>query len=165
MIFYWFLYVRYITETRKLKLKDWINTRGEKLWKLNIVESRAISRGNRWGKWSNFIPILILSFRTLAGSADFYGLNFYTHNIVKATAAWPTCANDAQSVNCDKAGFSNFKCSSWKDSGSNWLKVAPWGFRYTLRWISQEYDSPEIFVTENGFSTRDTIEGSQNSSG
>ena len=77
-------------------------------------------------------------------------------SIVRATEKWPSCEPNQHSVSCDKAGFDNFKCSTWKDSGSSWLKMAPWGFRYTLRWIAQEYNNPEIFVTENGFSTRDT---------
>ena len=41
---------------------------------------------------------------------------------------------------------------TWYGSGSDWLKVTPWGIRKSLQWIDNEYDHPKIYVTENGFS-------------
>lgn len=41
-----------------------------------------------------------------------------------------------------------------------WLpfQVVPDGFLQILRWIKDEYDSPEIIVTENGFSDYGGVE-------
>ena len=46
----------------------------------------------------------------------------------------------------------NLQENSWYGSGSNWLKITPWGIRKSLQWIDKEYNHPKIYVTENGFS-------------
>lgn len=38
------------------------------------------------------------------------------------------------------------------------LQVVPAGFRSVLKWIKEEYNDPEIIVTENGFSDLGEIE-------
>lgn len=38
------------------------------------------------------------------------------------------------------------------DVKNSLFKVVPDGFLQTLKWIKEEYDDPEIMVTENGFS-------------
>lgn len=40
---------------------------------------------------------------------------------------------------------------SWAGSAAPWLKVVPWGFRKLLKWIKDQYDDPEIIITENGY--------------
>ena len=35
--------------------------------------------------------------------------------------------------------------------GTPWLKNVPWGLRKALVWIKENYNDPEIIVTENGF--------------
>ena len=39
-------------------------------------------------------------------------------------------------------------------SGSDWLRVVPWGMRKLLKWIKDNYGDPEVFITENGMSDR-----------
>lgn len=39
-------------------------------------------------------------------------------------------------------------------SGSDWLRVVPYGIRMTLRWIKKEYPNTPTLVTENGLSDR-----------
>ena len=34
----------------------------------------------------------------------------------------------------------------------SWLYCVPWGMRRMLVWLKQQYNDPEIIVTENGFS-------------
>lgn len=46
---------------------------------------------------------------------------------------------------------------SWQDSGSQWLKMTPSGFRNILKFIKEEYGNPPIYVTENGVSERGPI--------
>ena len=35
--------------------------------------------------------------------------------------------------------------------------VVPWGCRKLLEWISDRYDSPDIYITENGFACDDHL--------
>jgi len=83
------------------------------------------------------------------GSSDFLGMNFYTSNIV-----YPELC-DISDVNyyCDPdVGASQDE--NWYGAGSSWLKVTPWGIRRALAWASNEYGHPDIYVTENGFSSK-----------
>ena len=41
-------------------------------------------------------------------------------------------------------------------SGSSWLKVVPWGLRRLLNFIKDNYNDPEIIITENGMSDRNS---------
>jgi beta-glucosidase/6-phospho-beta-glucosidase/beta-galactosidase len=35
-------------------------------------------------------------------------------------------------------------------AASEWLYIVPWGIGKTLVWLTQRYQNPQIFVTENG---------------
>jgi hypothetical protein len=37
-------------------------------------------------------------------------------------------------------------------SGSDWLKVVPYGIRSILNWIKKEYPNTSVIITENGVS-------------
>jgi len=82
----------------------------------------------------------------LAGSFDFLGVNHYTTELCKPATAvgFPGWSWDQQ--------VSKRKDPSWEGAASGWLKKVPWGLRKLLNWINDTYDSPEIFVTENGWS-------------
>lgn len=47
---------------------------------------------------------------------------------------------------------------TWLESGSNWLKIAPLGFRKLLKYIKDEYGDPPILVTENGVSENGPVD-------
>ncbi|KAK7867986.1 hypothetical protein R5R35_014768 [Gryllus longicercus] len=85
----------------------------------------------------------------LRGSSDFLGLNHYTSFHVEAdeTGPCPSLGRDSGAVLSQDP--------SWPGSGSSWLKVVPWGFRNVLSWIHEQYNGPNIIITENGFSDRD----------
>jgi len=51
---------------------------------------------------------------------------------------------------------------SWPESGSEWLRVVPWGLRKLLIWIKEHYNNPEVFITENGVSDPPAEHGSLN---
>lgn len=46
---------------------------------------------------------------------------------------------------------------TWLETGSDWLKVNPLGFRRILKFIKDEYGNPPVFVTENGVSERGPV--------
>ncbi|TPX38162.1 hypothetical protein SmJEL517_g00151 [Synchytrium microbalum] len=79
--------------------------------------------------------------RQLKGSADFFGLNFYTASYEQAgpnNTSVNTKYRDGQPIGAV--------------SDSPWLFVVPWAFRKQLVWIKNRYGSVEIVVTENGVS-------------
>lgn len=47
---------------------------------------------------------------------------------------------------------------SWMDSGSDWLKIVPFGLRKLLNFLKEEYGNPPIYITENGVSERGTVD-------
>lgn len=47
---------------------------------------------------------------------------------------------------------------SWIDTGSDWLRITPFGFRKLLKFIKDEYGNPPIYVTENGVSERGAVD-------
>ncbi|VDI50812.1 lactase-phlorizin hydrolase, partial [Mytilus galloprovincialis] len=85
----------------------------------------------------------------IKGTADFFGLNFYTSQIVTLKSKYSYKAD----YNTD-ADISTEQYSSWIGSGSPWLKVTPWGLRKALNWIRNHYGNTPIYITENGVSDR-----------
>lgn len=50
-------------------------------------------------------------------------------------------------------GFTSEVNENWKGStGSTWLKEHPEGFLALLRYVHENYNQPEIIITENGWS-------------
>jgi lactase-phlorizin hydrolase len=92
----------------------------------------------------------------LNGSYDFLGLNHYTTELIT-----PEIRTDV-GWNADQNTRTSFD-PTWPGSASSWLKVVPWGLRRLLNWITKTYNSPQIYITENGFS--DTTEVGLNDTG
>jgi len=144
--------------------------------KFNVDDREAAERGQFFysGVWMH--PILkrdypeIVKYRVderlpkfteeeldmLEKSSDFYGVNHYTSGITYSTGHWP-CPEEweGESQYCDNPDQGGGWCDEWEKTGSSWFAVAPWPFRNLLRWIHYEYDGIPIFVTENGYSSRD----------
>lgn len=91
----------------------------------------------------------------LRGSADFFGLNNYG-------TGWISASNEP--------GW-DFTYSSVSHEGlvhgeSAWLYGAGWGLRKLLNWVKRRYNSPAIYVTENGWSiAASTAEEAANDTG
>ncbi|NXH06054.1 LPH hydrolase, partial [Loxia leucoptera] len=85
----------------------------------------------------------------IKGTYDYFGLNHYT-TVLTYNLNYP---KGVKSYDSDR-GVATVTDRSWLGSGSLWLKVTPFGFRKILRWINEEYNSPPIYVTENGVSER-----------
>lgn len=79
----------------------------------------------------------------LKGSSDFFGLNTYsTMYAEQAGAAGDDgfFADQGVTLSVDE---------SWKQTDFNWA-IVPWGCRKLLEWISNRYDNPPVYITENG---------------
>jgi len=53
--------------------------------------------------------------------------------------------------------FEDRECTSqpdatWPQAESTWLFEVPWGIRRLLNWVKEQYNDPDIIITENGFS-------------
>ena len=85
----------------------------------------------------------------ILGSSDFLGINFYTANY-----AYPETSDLGDVSWSADMDVGSYQDETWYAAGSSWLKVTPWGIRSAIRWASQRYNHPDIYVTENGVSTK-----------
>jgi beta-glucosidase len=92
----------------------------------------------------------------LKGSADFFGLNHYSTMYAAEISENSNHRYDHSSIAMDQ-GVVLSADPQWEKTEMQW-SIVPWGFRKLLQWIDKRYDSPDIYVTENGCATRDKIE-------
>lgn len=86
------------------------------------------------------------------GSNDFYGMNHYCAQYIKARTGSPDPDDTAGNLDVlleDKNGN-----SIGPETQSSWLRPYPVGFRKLLKWLSDRYRYPKIYVTENGTSLK-----------
>uniref|UniRef100_A0A3B3BVB3 Lactase n=1 Tax=Oryzias melastigma TaxID=30732 RepID=A0A3B3BVB3_ORYME len=98
-----------------------------------IIRERSLANGLDKSRLPEFTPAEIERIR---GTHDFFGLNHYTSVLA----------------------FMVISDRTWLESGSNWLKIAPLGFRKLLKYIKDEYGDPPILVTENGVSENGPVD-------
>ena len=92
---------------------------------------------------------------TLLNSSDFFGLNHYT--TMYAANADKNRPNDDIKGNGGISEDQDVDLSQdpeWQLTAMDWA-VVPWGCRKLLEWISNRYDNPPIYITENGFACAD----------
>lgn len=82
----------------------------------------------------------------IRGTADYVGINHYTSYDVFDAGEIPV---GEPNFYLDE-GVITEKISSSVEGQNGWTMV-PDGLRSLLNWISDEYNNPEIMVTENGF--------------
>ncbi|GCB24274.1 beta-glucosidase 1B [Aspergillus awamori] len=86
------------------------------------------------------------------GSNDFYGMNHYCANYIKAKTG--------EADPNDTAGNLEILLKNKKgefigpETQSAWLRPYALGFRKLLKWLSDRYGQPKIYVTENGTSLK-----------
>jgi beta-glucosidase len=95
-------------------------------------------RNTLQGKLPHFTP---KETRMLKGSTDFFALQYYTANWVKAGGWMDSGANPTQQRSGQDIG---------RRTASDWHKEAPWGFAKLLTWVHKRYHGPVIWVTETG---------------
>lgn len=100
--------------------------------------------GDRLPKWTPEDIALV------HGSNDFYGMNHYCANYIKAKTTPPhpnDVAGNLEILMENKDGKSIGPATQ-----SPWLRPNAAGFRRLLKWLSERYGYPKIYVTENGTS-------------
>lgn len=100
--------------------------------------------GDRLPKWTPEDIALV------KGSNDFYGMNHYCANYIRAKTGEPELDDIAGNLELlleDKNGKSVGPITQ-----SPWLRPSAIGFRKLLKWLSDRYGYPKIYVTENGTS-------------
>lgn len=89
--------------------------------------------------------------KLIKGAYDFLGLNHYTSKYIKNTVHR---AVHPQGWHDDSGCISSDKNREGKLIGpvadSFWLHVVPHGLYKCIDWIMRRYDSPVVYVTENG---------------
>ncbi|XP_046442120.1 lactase-phlorizin hydrolase-like [Daphnia pulex] len=86
----------------------------------------------------------------LKGSSDFFGLNFYSSEIVREELFDDTLVD----YTTDKDAVAYQDKENWYGTASTWLRITPWGIRRMLNWIKERYNNPDVIITENGMSDR-----------
>ncbi|KAH7426037.1 hypothetical protein KP509_11G082200 [Ceratopteris richardii] len=89
--------------------------------------------------------------KLLRGSTDFLGINHYsTRYVTNSTKE----KNQDECDHFDDQRVTTFYEVDGKPIGeraaSVWLYIVPWGLKHELLWISQRYNNPIIYITENG---------------
>lgn len=86
------------------------------------------------------------------GSNDFYGMNHYCAQYIRSRTGAPDPNDTAGNLDVlleDKNGN-----GIGPETQSSWLRPYPLGFRKLLKWLSDRYGYPKIYVTENGTSLK-----------
>lgn len=87
------------------------------------------------------------------GSYDFFGLNYYTSQLVEATT---TPSKNPNIVDDPRVNYS--VDPSWVRGSPEWLYCAPNGLKMLLLWINEKYNGVEIMVTENGWADESALD-------
>jgi beta-glucosidase len=88
----------------------------------------------------------------MKGSNDFYGMNHYCANYIRNRDG-PADPLDV-SGNLDVLFEDKFGNSIGAETQSPWLRPHAPGFRKLMKWLSDRYGRPKMYVTENGTSIK-----------
>ena len=96
--------------------------------------------------------------RLIKGSSDFFGLNHYNTMYASHVPQGETVENYvyANGGIFDDQQVALTADPDWKLTDMQW-PIVPWGLREMLLWISDRYDNPPIYITENGCATPDEV--------
>ncbi|TKA76824.1 hypothetical protein B0A55_04628 [Friedmanniomyces simplex] len=133
-------------EACERKLEFSIAWFGDPIYKGTYPASMRKQLGDR-------LPIFTEEERKLVqGSNDFYGMNTYCANYIKHKSGPPAPEDFSGNIELlleDKNGT-----PVGPETQSPWLRPNPQGFRKLIKWISDRFDRPMIYVTENGTSLK-----------
>ncbi|XP_059613624.1 myrosinase 1-like [Phlebotomus argentipes] len=118
------------------------------------VDRNSKAEGRAWSRLPVFTPEQI---ERVKGSADFFGLNYFTGRFVELGSI--TDGKSYPDPSWERDQNLTFSTDpSWKRGKSEWLYLAPEGLRGILKWIKKTYDNPEVIITESGWSDGGELE-------
>ena len=130
-------------EACERKLEFSISWFADPVYKGDYPDSMKKQLGDRLPAWAPEEIALVKD------SNDFYGQNHYCANYIKNKPDPPPedflggLESLYEDINGNMIG---------PDTQSPWLKPSPPGLRKLMKWISDRYGRPKIYVTENGTS-------------
>lgn len=98
---------------------------------------------------SRLVDLTTEEIELIKGTADFLGVNHYTTASCSHIGDEEIHPGLFYYADADASCVSDF---TEEGAASFWLKVIPSGFRKALNWIKDQYNNPEVIITENGFS-------------
>lgn len=111
-----------------------------------VMRQRVDMNSKAEGRSKSRLPVFTSQeVAILKGSADFFSYQHYTSHEI---------ANGEEGKNPSRvrdSGVIEKQNKNWRSSNVTWLKVVPEGFRLALNWIKDQYDNPNIFITESGY--------------
>ncbi|KAK6184281.1 hypothetical protein SNE40_006781 [Patella caerulea] len=115
----------------------------------DVVKKRVEIKSRESGLESSRLPEFTESEKQInKGSADFYGITYWTGEIISALEK---THDNVTSLKNDKGVCSKFD-PQWESCASEWLKIVPGGLRPTLNKIKDRFGDIPIYVTANGIS-------------
>ncbi|XP_070507611.1 myrosinase 1-like [Chironomus tepperi] len=109
----------------------------------DAIDQKSKDQGRLYSRLPTFTPEEI---EMLKGSADFLALNYYSSSMVVPIHFWGI---DPLHHDSEAVGFHD---SDWKQSRSSWLFQVPQGLYDLLNWIREQYNNPNVYISENGWS-------------
>ncbi|THC92909.1 hypothetical protein EYZ11_007605 [Aspergillus tanneri] len=128
------------------KIEFAISWFAEPIYHGKYPDSMVKQLGDRLPKWTPEDIALVHR------SNDFYGMNHYCANFIKAKTGEPDPNDTAGNLEIllqNKNG-----AFIGPETQSPWLRPSAIGFRKLLKWLSDRYSHPKIYVTENGTSLK-----------
>lgn len=92
----------------------------------------------------------------LKNSLDFVGLNHYTTRYIVPADPNPKAIYGGWFDDIKTRRIAEIDGKPIGDKGaSHWMYIVPWGFRKLVNWVTERYDRPPIYITENGMDDED----------
>ncbi|WAR02821.1 LPH-like protein [Mya arenaria] len=123
----------------------YVNGDYPEVMKINVAEKSKIQGYNK----SRLPEFTFQEKIFINGTFDFLGLNFYSSSVITSDKK-----TDEQGSFDDDKDIRGAGTQDWIGSGSDWLRVTPFGMRKILNWLKKEYNNVPVYVTENGISDR-----------
>lgn len=133
-------------EACERRLEFWIGWFADPIYKGDYPASMRKQLGDRLPKFTDEERALV------QGSNDIYGMNHYCANYIKHKTGPPD--DDDYLGNLEYLLEDKNGTPVGPVTQSPWLQPHPQGIRKLLKWISDRYGRPIIYVTENGTSLK-----------
>ncbi|CAG9827049.1 unnamed protein product [Diabrotica balteata] len=115
-----------------------------------IVKTRVAIRSKLEGRTESRLPAFTPEeIDYIHGTADFFGLNTYTAELVLDLGEEPPLGDHP--TRDHDALINTFQSSEWENTTVSAVKVVPQSIRPLLKWIKDQYNNPGVFITENGY--------------